>query len=83
MPRDFLTLADVRVPTLSIVCEPRGRRERHNVERLQVQYGLDMKLPELLARLVADCPKSKPSASIYASETGGGSSRNWLPRSPI
>ena len=33
MPRDgALTLADVRVPVLTVVCEPCGRRERHDVE---------------------------------------------------
>jgi hypothetical protein len=32
MPRDgALTLSDVRGSSLSIVCEPCGRRERYNV----------------------------------------------------
>jgi hypothetical protein len=28
VPRDAITLADVREPTLTIVCEPRGRHGR-------------------------------------------------------
>ena len=35
MPRDgSLVLSDVRAPTLTIVCEPCGRRGRYNVDRL-------------------------------------------------
>jgi hypothetical protein len=35
MPRgDAITLADVREPTVEIVCEPCGRRGRYNVARL-------------------------------------------------
>jgi hypothetical protein len=41
------TLSDFRVPTLSIECEPCGRRGRYNVARLMEQHG-DAKLPELL-----------------------------------
>ena len=46
------TLSDFRVPTLSIECEPCGRRGRYNVARLMAQYG-DAKLPELLTVLAA------------------------------
>jgi hypothetical protein len=56
------TLADFRVPSLSIECEPCGRRGRYNVARLMEQHG-DAKLPELLY-VLADCPKAK-AASIY------------------
>jgi hypothetical protein len=45
MPRDATTLADVREPTLSIVCEPCGRRGRYNVERLIAAHGA----PETIA----------------------------------
>jgi hypothetical protein len=38
------TLSDFRVPTLSIECEPCGRRGRYNVARLMEKYG-DAKLP--------------------------------------
>jgi hypothetical protein len=46
------------------ICEPCGRRERHDVERLIRQYGWDAKLTYLLAELVADCPR-RGSVSIY------------------
>jgi hypothetical protein len=55
-------LSDFLVPTLSIECEPCGRRGRYNVARLMEKYG-DAKLPELL-HVLADCPKAK-SQSIH------------------
>ena len=65
MPRDGATLlSEVRVPVLSVVCEPCGRRERYDVERLMRQYGWDAKLTDLLPALVADCPK-RGSVSVY------------------
>jgi hypothetical protein len=65
MPRDgALILSEVRVPVLSVVCEPCGRRERYDVERLMRQYGWDAKLTDLLPALVADCPK-RGSVSVY------------------
>ena len=33
------TLSDFRVPTLSIECEPCGRRGRYNVAKLMQQHG--------------------------------------------
>jgi hypothetical protein len=39
------TLSDFRVPTLSIECEPCGRRGRYSVAKLTEQYG-DAKLTE-------------------------------------
>ena len=63
MSRDgSLVLSDVRAPTLTIVCEPCGRRGQYNVERLMAEHG-DAKLTDLLTTL-ADCPKSR-STSIY------------------
>ena len=60
MPRDGANiLSDVRVPVLTVVCEPCGRRERYDVESLKRQYNGDMKMPDLLAALVADCPKQR------------------------
>jgi hypothetical protein len=56
------TLSDFRVPTLSIECEPCGRRGRYNVAKLMEKYG-DARLPELLD-VLADCPKAK-AASFY------------------
>jgi hypothetical protein len=65
MPRDgALILSEVRVPVLSVVCEPCGRRERDDVERLTRQYGWDAKLTDLLPALVRDCPKRR-STSAY------------------
>jgi hypothetical protein len=56
------TLSDFLVPTLSIECEPCGRRGRYNVAKLIEQHG-DAKLPELLY-VLADCPKAR-SQSIH------------------
>ena len=62
MPRDGAhILSDVRNATLSIVCEPCGRRGAFNVARLIEQHG-DAKLTDLLQTL-ANCPKAR-SASI-------------------
>jgi hypothetical protein len=49
------TLSDFRVPTLSIECEPCGRRVRYNIAKLMEKYG-DAKLPELL-QVLAQCHK--------------------------
>jgi hypothetical protein len=57
-----LILSDVRNPTLSIVCEPCGRRGTYGVARLMEQHG-DAKLTDLLLTL-ANCPKAR-SASIH------------------
>jgi hypothetical protein len=56
------TLSDFLVPTLSIECEPCGRRGRYNVAKLMELHG-DMKLPEL-RHLLADCPKAR-SFSVH------------------
>jgi hypothetical protein len=37
------TLSDFRVPTLSIECEPYGRRGRYNVARLMEKHGAPAK----------------------------------------
>jgi hypothetical protein len=59
MPRDgAVTLADVRSPTLSIVCQRCGRYGRYEVRRLIAAHGADAKLPELLVRL-ANCKKAR------------------------
>jgi hypothetical protein len=63
MPRDAITLADVRSPTIEIVCEPCRRRGRYNVERLIAKHGADLRVPELLT-IIPDCPKTR-SFSIY------------------
>jgi hypothetical protein len=50
VPRDAITLADVREPTIEVVCEPRGRRGRYNVERLIAKHGADNQRGRLRAR---------------------------------
>jgi hypothetical protein len=63
MPRDgSIVLSDVRSHTLSIVCEPCGRRGRYDVGRLMTEHG-DARLTDLLVTLAA-CPKAR-SASIH------------------
>jgi hypothetical protein len=56
MAKDAFTLSDVCEPTLTIVCQPCGRRGRYNVARLIEKYG-DAKLPDLRHTL-ANCPKA-------------------------
>jgi hypothetical protein len=52
------TLSDFLVPTLSIECEPCGRRGRYNVARLMEKYG-DAKLPDAAA-----CARRLPEGEI-------------------
>ena len=52
-----MILADVRGPTLAIVCLPCARRRRYAVARLIQEHG-DAKLTELLVTL-AHCPKAR------------------------
>jgi hypothetical protein len=63
MPKDAFTLSDVREPTITIVCEPCGRRGRYNVARLIERHGGDVRTPELLQTL-SDRPKTD-SVSFY------------------
>jgi hypothetical protein len=59
MPHDdSLTLS------LTIVCEPCGRRGRYNVSRLLEQHGREAKLTDLVRVLVGDCPKMH-SVSVH------------------
>ena len=62
VPKDAFTLSDVREPTLTIVCQPCGRRGRYNVERLIEKHG-NAKILYLLSTLT-NCPKTE-SANIY------------------
>jgi hypothetical protein len=69
MPRDgAIILTDLHEPTLSIVCEPCGRRGTYSVARLMERHG-DAKLTDLLLTLT-DCPKTR-SASIHDRVQGG------------
>jgi hypothetical protein len=66
MPRDAILLSDKRVPTIGIFCALCQRRETFDVESLKLQHGGDVKMPDLLAPLVADCPKRQQRAfSVY------------------
>jgi hypothetical protein len=58
-----VALADVREPTLAILCEPCGGRGCYNVKRLIAERGTDAKLPDLFVTL-ADCDKAR-SLSIH------------------
>ena len=65
MPRDgAMILFDVRRPTLAIVCEPCGRRERYNVEWPAAEHG-DAKLTALLVTLT-NCDKARSARSMTA-----------------
>jgi hypothetical protein len=57
MPKDASTLSGVREPTLTIVCEPCGRRGR-----LVAKHG-NAKILYLLAE-ITNCPKVQ-STNIY------------------
>jgi hypothetical protein len=62
MPKEAFTLSDISEPTLTIACQPCGRRGRYNVARLLANYG-DEKILFVLPAL-ANCPKTE-SADIY------------------
>jgi hypothetical protein len=68
MARDFITLSDMPQAVLGITCDLCQRREQFHVEALKAQHGGDVKMPELLSRLVADCPRRRQqqkSFSVY------------------
>jgi hypothetical protein len=51
---------------LGVTCGLCQRREQFDVEALKEQHGGDVKMPELLSRLVADCPRKRQKAfSVY------------------
>jgi hypothetical protein len=64
MPRDFITLSDMSQTVLGIVCDLCDRREQFDVEALKRQHGGDVKMPELLSRLVDDCRRQRPPARL-------------------
>jgi hypothetical protein len=71
MPRDFIrtpyiTLSDMPQAVLGVTCDLCQRRAQFDVEALKAQQGADVKMPELLSRLVADCPRQQQkSFSVY------------------
>jgi hypothetical protein len=62
MPKDAFILSEVRERTLTVVCEPCGRRGQYNVQRLMAKHG-NAKILYLLAALT-NCPKAE-STNIY------------------
>jgi hypothetical protein len=59
MPRDFITLADVREPALTIVREHRADAEDATMSSASSpRNGTNMRLPELLT-VLADCSKAR------------------------
>jgi hypothetical protein len=64
MPRDFISLSDMSQAVIGIECAQCQRREQFDVEALKREHGGDVKMPELLSRLVADCPRQR-AFSIY------------------
>jgi len=66
MPKDTFTLSDVREPTLTILCEPCGRRRRYNVEKLIAKHG-DAKILFLLSELT-NCPKTQSATSTIVAK---------------
>jgi hypothetical protein len=76
MPRDgAVVLSDLRNPTLSIVCEPCGRRGRYSVKRLREQHG-DAKLTDLLQTL-ANCAKARSASIHYRCKAVYGEDSRW------
>jgi hypothetical protein len=66
MSRDAILLSDIRLPTIGIVCALCQRRERFDVESLKLRHGGEVKMPDLLALLVVDCPKRQQRVlSVY------------------
>jgi hypothetical protein len=66
VPRDFITLSDMPQAVLGITCDLCQRRAQFDVAALKREYGGGVKMPELLSRLVADCPRQKQRAfSVY------------------
>ena len=66
MPRDSIVLSHMPQPVLGIECDSCQRRKQFDVEVLKELHGGDVKMPELLGRLVADCPRRpQRSFSIY------------------
>jgi hypothetical protein len=50
---------------LGITCDLCQRRAQFDVEALKAQHG-DVKMPELLGRLVADCPRRRQQQTSFS-----------------
>jgi hypothetical protein len=66
MPRDFITLSEMPQAVLGITCALCQRRAQFDVEDLKAQHGGDVKMPELLSRLVADCPRRRQQQKVFS-----------------
>ena len=66
MARDFITLSDMPQAVLGITCDLCQRHAQFDVEALKAQHGGDVKMPELLGRLVADCPRQKAQRQAFS-----------------
>jgi hypothetical protein len=65
MARDFISLSDMPQASWGspATCQ---RRDQFDVEALKREHGGEVKMPELLSRLVADCPRQRQkSFSVY------------------
>jgi hypothetical protein len=57
MPRHgAVTLSDLIAPTLTLVCEPCGRKAVYNVARLKNKYAATARLTDQRSFLTIDCP---------------------------
>lgn len=60
-------------PRLSIQCEPCGRRGDYSTARLVDRFGPEIRLPDLLSALSADCPERQKFQArcfaVYAEES--------------
>jgi hypothetical protein len=66
MPRDFIALSDMPQAVLGVTCDLCQRRAQFDVEALKAQHAGDVKMPELLGRLVANCPRQQQKTfSVY------------------
>jgi hypothetical protein len=66
MPRDFITLSEMPQAVLGVTCDLCQRREQFAVKALKAQHGGDVKMPELLSRLVADCPRQRQQQKSFS-----------------
>ena len=59
---EALTLADLRIDLLEIVCARCHRHGRYRPATLIAKHGPNMSLPDLRFVLAADCPRAGASA---------------------
>ena len=57
MGKDAITLTEYPGDQVLVVCQPCGREGRYSRARLMQQHSADIGLPDVLARITAECPK--------------------------